>query len=134
MRPFSEWRMIILSAGRKSEHIVGMPTPRLAIQPSWNSAVMRAAIMSRVSRSPIACSSGGSCGANPRDVEDAVRRDLDDALDIDAGRVHLAGIDAADRHDLLDFCDRGLCCHRHDRVEVALRALKNQVAEFVARF
>src|SRR5579875_991482 len=51
MTPFSEWKITRRSTGMKSEHIVGMPRPRLTTQPSWSSAATRAAIRSRESRS-----------------------------------------------------------------------------------
>src|SRR5215831_16790547 len=60
MTPFSEWKMISLSPKSKFEHRVGMPMPRLTIQPSSNSIASRSHICWRVRpfvASLIVCSS-----------------------------------------------------------------------------
>src|SRR5487761_134374 len=49
MTPFSEWKMTSLSPKSKFEHRVGMPIPRLTIQPSSNSIASRSHICCRVS-------------------------------------------------------------------------------------
>src|SRR5690349_3799584 len=49
MTPFSAWKMISLSPKSKFEHKVGMPIPRLTIQPSSNSIASRSHICWRVS-------------------------------------------------------------------------------------
>src|SRR5579864_3183950 len=48
MTPFSAWKMISLSPKSKFEHRVGMPMPRLTIQPSSNSIASRSHICWRV--------------------------------------------------------------------------------------
>src|SRR5260370_18491146 len=60
------------------------------------------------------------------------RRDLDQAVDEDAREVHVVGVDRADRQDvLLDLDDRHPRRHRHQRVEIALRAAEAEIAEGV---
>src|SRR5216684_402806 len=60
------------------------------------------------------------------------RRDLDQAVHIDPGQVHVVGVDRAARQDrLLDLDDRYARRHRHQRVEVALRAAEAEVARLV---
>src|SRR5919106_6988205 len=98
MRPFSEWSTMNLSAGRKSEHIVGIPTPRFTSQPSWNSAASRAAIRSRVRRflSMLCLLLLRRLHRLTGNVEDAVGRNLHQSAYVDTGGMHLIRVDAAD--------------------------------------
>ena len=58
--------------------------------------------------------------------------DLDDALDEDAGRVDVVGIEFAGRNQMLDLGHRDLGGGRHHRVEVARGLAVDQVAGGVA--
>src|SRR5216684_4291420 len=60
------------------------------------------------------------------------RRDLDQAVHVDAGQVHVVGVDRAARQDrLLDLDHGDPRRHRHQRVEIALRAPEAEVARLV---
>src|SRR5947207_619051 len=79
----------------------------------------------QLAKSPLAATSYA-----PSDVQDAIRRYLDQALNEDAGRVDVVRVQLALLHDrLLDLRDRAARGHRHDRVVVALRPPIDQVAE-----
>src|SRR6266511_2760401 len=126
MTPFSEWKITRRPAGTKSEHTVGMPTPRLTIHPSWNSAATRAAIRSRLSRCFVTLHAPSRLAREldaAQDVEDARGRrwDRHQPVDEDTGCVYLVRVELAFGDDrLLDLGDGTARCGRHDRVVVAL--------------
>src|ERR1700676_1814218 len=108
---------------------VGKPMPRLTYWPSLSSCATRAASCVRVS-----AMSAPSVALARGDALDAFAgaADLHDALHEDAGQMHLLGIDRAWLDELLDLRDRDLARHRAERVEVARRLVKDQVAVAVA--
>src|SRR5882762_5644287 len=58
------------------------------------------------------------------------RGNLDQPMHEDPRQVHVVGVNRADRQDvLLDLDDRHPRRHRHQRVEIALRAAETQIAE-----
>src|SRR6185503_4710086 len=105
MTPFSECSTTNFSAGTKSEHSVGIPTPRLAIQPSSNSSAIRCAMRSRVRRglASVVISRYLDRAHRVPDAALRLRRYLHDALHPDSGRVDVVGFQRAGRHDLLDL-------------------------------
>ena len=54
--------------------------------------------------------------------------DFDDALDENAGRVDVVGIDLAGRHQMLDFGDGDLGRGRHHRIEIARGLAIDEIA------
>ena len=57
---------------------------------------------------------------------------LNDAIDVNARRVNLIGIELADLDELFDFGDANFAAGRDHRIEVPRRFSKNEVAGFVA--
>src|SRR5882762_4248472 len=130
MTPFSEWKMISLSPKSQFEHRVGMPMPRLTIQPSPNSIASRSHICCRLSpfaRSLINRYSPDAAATTPR-----AGRDLEQPVHQEPGGMHVVGIDGAHRQNVfLDLDHRDPGGHRHDRVEVALRVPETEIARSV---
>ena len=58
--------------------------------------------------------------------------DLDDALDENAGRMDVVGIELAGRHQMFDFGHGDLCGGRHHRIKIARGLAIDQVAGGVA--
>src|SRR5512142_57351 len=61
-----------------------------------------------------------------------VLRSLEDALHVDAGKVHLVGIDLADFDQVLDFGNRNLAGGADHWIEIARRLPQYQIAPFIA--
>src|ERR1700712_613834 len=103
--------------------------PRLTYCPSLSSCATRAASCVRVS-----AMSAPSVALARRDALDALAAaaDLHDALHENARQMHVLGVERAGLHELLDFRDRDLAGHRAQRVEIARRFVKDQVAVPVA--
>src|SRR5439155_1757796 len=58
-------------------------------------------------------------------------RDSDDALDKEAGRVDLVGVERTNRHHFFRLDDRTMGGGGHDRIEIALGSAKHEVPESV---
>src|SRR5690606_9539409 len=123
--PFSDCSHTSTPSGMWLATRVGRPMPRLTYMPSLSSCAARLAISSRVQAMSVASSHGA--------LLDALLgvRVVHDAIDIDAGQVHLVRVEVADLDDLLHLGDADLAGHGAGRVEVARRLAEHQVAGLV---
>src|SRR5262245_43789142 len=115
--PFSDCSTMSVPAGTKLATSVGMPIPRLTYIPSRSSRAARWAIWSRVR----AGMSGAPLADRPLLDGLLEARALDDALDVDTGRVDLVGIELARLDQGLDFGHGDAAGGGDHRVEVARR-------------
>src|SRR5579875_559476 len=149
--PFSAWKMTCRSAGTKLATSVGRPMPRLTVIPSSSSCAIRIAISSRVSpcgrlvmarstyfwRSSVVVVLFPTREWDTRSVVLAEPANLvaladDDAVDVDARRHDALRIELADLDQVVDLGDHDPRRGRHRHVEVAARAVVDEVAQPVA--
>src|SRR5512140_3399683 len=115
--------MTSIPSGIQFETSVGIPIPRLTYIPSRSSLAARRMIPS--------LSSFGMALPLPHGLafDPLLARRHDDALDEDARRVDLVGVDLADLDELLDLRDRDLPRGGRHRVEVSRRLPVDEVSE-----
>src|SRR6478609_2328346 len=111
--------------------------PRLTYEPSDSSEAARAAISSRFhGMSVLSLFGGAGAGAHGALLDPLVARllvgQLDDALHVDAGGVHVVRFQLARVHEVLDLGDGDPPAHRRQRVEVARGVAVDEVAVPVA--
>src|SRR3954469_9712775 len=133
--PFSECTTTSRSAGMWSATSVGMPMPRLTYHPSGMSRASRAAMPVRPSR--LVPNVLEPCAASFIALLPSARqlriagRDMQHAIDEDAGGDDLVRRQLADIADMVRLHHGERAGHGHDRVEVAAGVAEDQVAPAV---